>query len=365
MAQWANTVYTEYAPESPNERFGLGSSALTRQFDIIDGSFKGRMQAAYDFLGYAQIISTGSTGIPYYIHRVPPMPYPALSSASFSLPLASDQTLAGAAVPDMTQAFWANGISRTQQLGTPAGTEQLATPPGTAAAKYKRARLTVEFSTLPFQVKPDSAVMVNGSPNEGYYLEQQGWAATRYITRHIEPFSRLIKIPYGMMQANGKETKVGLPYREGGANVTYTWMRVPLTGGPFNGVNISGVNFTRIGKIVGLINGQTFDVFPARTLLLDSFSTREYQGAFGERLADVTFNMIYLPHPSTGKNFNGGLGPAAGDPQGWNTVYDLGNGKVPDYYAVTAPDGVSPPFTVVSSVVENGASLQFRDLFRP
>ena len=357
MAQWRNTQYTEFAPESPNERFGLGSTALTRQFDLVDGSFKGRMQAAYDFLGYGQVLATGSPSMPYYLHRVTPMPYPALGAGSFAFPNPADAKVNGAAMPDMTQAFWANGISRTKPLGAPSGVDLNANPGGVAAAKYTRARLTMEFSTLPFQIKEDSAVMVNGFPFEGYYLEINGWASTRYIIRQVEPFSRIIKIPYGIINVNGKETKQAMPLREAGANISYTWMRVPLTGGA-----APGVNFKRLGLMLQTINQASFDGFPSRTLLFDSYSTHEYQGSFGERLADVKFNLIYLPHPSTGKSV-----AAAGTAQGWNSIYDLNADRQPDYYPALCPDGVSPPFTVVANVLDpdSGAPLQFRDLFRP
>lgn len=313
MARFRQTTYYEHAPDSPNEAWGAGGgSRMTREMDVFNGTYAGRLNAAQDFIGYAQVATSGGVK---YITRVTPMPYP-------SLPIDAN--------PGANSVFYVSGISRTAPLGVPGGIDPASFPVGTAGANYDRARMTVEFTTLPFQVKEDAQVIATGGPlvglpDEGFALAS-GWQNTRYITRQIQPFVRLLKLPYGLMKqaATGKLLKVGIPFREGGANITYTWYRVP----------VAGVNFTTIGGALQTINNATFDIAPANTLLFDSFATREYQGAFGERIMDVTMHMIYLPHTAMNN-------PGKGTQRGWNWYLDVAGGIL-DYYEVQSTGGTSP-----------------------
>lgn len=382
MARWRNTNYSEHAPDSPNERFGPGSSSMTRFADLFDGSFQGRLQAAYDFLGYGLVINSGTTAPDgstlYYIHRVIPMAYPGLPANIF-LPAAPGDLAPGTYPPGIINKFFVLAITKTEPLGQPTGVDLDATPVGTAAGMYKRARLSLECSTVPWAIIDDPTLIAqggstNGFPDEGAALAK-GWQFTRYIMRRREAFSRLIKIPYGVMQTNApgqnnqqKINPTALPFREGGANFTYTWMRVPLTSGP-----VPGFNESRIGSALGMLNNATFDGKAAGTLLLDSYSTREYQGSFGEWLADVSFNMIYLPHNSSGNRlaaYNNlvlaGQSPplpvspsgatlTKGTPTGWNTLVDVDAFGNWDYYDVMTAKGLQKPFQ----------TTDFSALFRP
>lgn len=352
MSTWRNTEYIEHVPDSPNERWALAGTSMTRTFDLVDGSYLGRLQAAYDIYGYAVVLPTiNNSYTPWYIHRVTPMPAPS-HPATDILQAEDDDLPEGWVPPDFTGRLYANATSRTEPLGFCKGIDEQAAPFGSVASQYNRARLTVEFTTFPYPILSDSQLptVTWNVPNEGDIVANLGVYKSRFVHRHIEEFSRLIKIPYGVMQtknpyvpfAQPKLTKVGLPYREGGANVVYTWYRVPLEGGQA-GVP-PGVNLGRIGGMEGTINKDQFDAFAAETLLLDSVKTREYQGYFGEWLADVSFNMIYLPHPSTGHNAGLG-GPAAGKLMGWNYLFDIQPSQigVADYYPVTDSSG-NPPF---------------------
>ena len=362
MATWRSTSYTEKAPEAPNERFGMGSSAITRQFDLLSGSFQSRQQAAYDFLGYGQVVANpdqdpdSQKNRPYFLARVNPMPYASLAGTQFTTYFTVNVPK-GTTVPDMTNRFYAVAISRTEPLGQPKGLNVNAIPGGTAAANYARARLTMEFSTLAYRVLDDTQVLdIYNTPNEGQILQDLGWQNTRYIIRQIEPFSRLIKIPYNRLVTNGKITPTAFPFREGGATLRYTQIRVPLEG------IRPGVDFSRCGSMLGTLNSQKFDGYPASTLLYDNYTTREYQDAVGMFVCDITHTFIYMPHPSTGQNSNGGTGPSAGQQMGWNYVLDINDQKKIDYYAITSPPpGNNPPFQ--SAVAATG--FTFADLFRP
>ncbi len=357
MSTFRNTTYFEHAPDSPNERWGIGSSQFSRDFDLANGSYVSRLQAAYDFIGYAVVLPGNTLGLNnqpvYYIHRVIPMASAAPPGGSI-LPSVPNDLPAGVSPPDLTRRFYVQGISKTMPLGVPTGTNPLVSPAGSVASQYTRARMSVEFSTVPYRIFDDATLVANGGsyggqnfPDEGAALAA-GWPNTRYVTRHSEDFSRLIKVPYGLMQTQTdkpKLMKVGLPFREGGANVTYTWMRVPLEG------PVPGANFSKIGSALGTINLNAFDGYAAGTLLLDTMATREYQGAFGEFLVDVTFKMIWLPHNSTGA----GGKFKAGQQTGWNTVADVDSKGNWDYYPVTTANGVQNPFSITD----------FSTLFRP
>lgn len=349
MGQWRSTVFTEHAPKSPNEVWGPGSSRFTRELDITDGSFNARMQAQYDILGYSSVVATGNTDYPYYIHRVTPMPYPAINPALI-IQDESSVLIPDLELPDMRRSFYAVGTPRTEPLGAPNGIDLNAIPIGTIGPNYTRARLTTQFATLPYLIKEDSEILnSSGFPMEGDALQFNGWPATRYIIKQAEPFCQILKLPYGTMWVNGKNTHVGIPRREPGAYVTYTWLQVPVNVGP-----IPGVNLTLLGRMQGTINSGTFDGFTSQTLLFDTWRIRQYQGTFGEALVDVTFKFIYLPKTSTGK----APGNVAGVPQGWNYNYDILDGKN-DYYPIFADKAMTNrPYQVDSKYI-------FADMFRP
>lgn len=354
MSIWRNTTFTEAQPGSPNERWGAGATSVSMTLLLQDSTFQGRAQAARDFLGYS-VLNPGG-----WIDRVTPMPFP--GQAEYFPPETEPDILP----PSGINQFWAMAISRTDHRSVSLGIDESQSPTGVPASSYVRSAITVEFSSLPYFVKDDYSLgyTYNGGPDEGGAIAA-GWVNSRYIIRQIKPFSRLIKVPYGMMWNVGgprgwvgmapalpKNTKTALPIREGGANVSYTWMRVPLLPSP------GGINWSLISAAQGSINDDYFDFAAPYTLLLDNIETREYQGAFGERYADVVYNMIYLPHHSTGLNFSplgSKQGAMAGTPLGWNYIFDIVNG-VPDYYFVTSDKGgANAPFR----------ATDFPSLFRP
>lgn len=361
MSLFRNTNWCEHNPSSPNERWSHSTgSSIQRKVIILDGSFRGRTQAAYDFLGY-QVVVVSPDGIPY-IHRVIPMAYPALPGSSFKLAAGEGEVEpAGTVPPDITNRFYVEGISRTEPYAPGMGIDPAALPFGTVASNYPRALMTLECTSLPFNVVDDNTLFNNSGgsdpssnpavPDEGVALAK-GWQFSRYIVREFEPYTRLIKIPTGIMatdaitnQGKYKIDKVGQAFLEGGEHRRYTWMRVPLdTPG-----QVPGANFPKIEQAIGGINSEPFDGAPAETLLLSSVSARFYKGAFGEWLGDITFNMNYLPHNSTGARFTtsqekGFLPPrtplgtilTAGVPGGWNMVADMDHWGSWDYFAIFA-----------------------------
>ena len=403
--KWRNTTFFEHSPDSPNERWGPGLSSMQRTVDvrsavpagIMSGTFGTRLQAAYDFLGYSVVLpgnaSDNNGHSQFFIHRVTPMPYPGMT-ASFMLPAVPGDLPPNFLPPDLTTViettpgnrFWVVAISRTEPISPPEGANFSASPVEALASEYRRVRMTLECSTQPFSIMGDDALIKLGGvddfalPDEGVALAN-GWIFTRYIQRQRQAFSRIIQIPYGMMQTqapgpNGqtKLNRTAIPIREGGANITYTWMRVPLEGPPGDdGKPVSGFNPQKIGGMLNTINGGiksnqfnpqtdpnvlppvtegTFDGFPPCTLFFDSYATREYQGAFGEWLADVTFNMIYMPSTSTGAALKSRQDAnqstdgffKKGIQTGWNTVIDVDTRGAYDYYRAGTALANQAPF---------------------
>lgn len=406
MSVWRNTTYYEVAPVSPDERFSHGGSSIQRKVDILDGSFRGRVQAAYDFIGYSVV---NTSGIPF-IHRVIPMNYPGLAANTFKLAtdaevLLNNVKVEGTIPPDMSNKFYVESISRTEPVAIPTGIDKTAAPFGTAASGYSRARLTLECITLPFAVISDAQLMTQGgvykgNPDEGVALAK-GWQYTRYISRRREAFNRIFTIPYGIMQTNAplsngagaKLTQTGIPFREGGEHRIYTWMRVPLGSGAGG---TPGLSLGNIEGCLGTVNGATFDGAQPQTLLLDSIATREYQGAFGEWLIDVIFNMIYLPHISSGARMAAaiknktpqptgpqgsaptllvGTAPVEGGPllnagvaTGWNYVADMDYQGNWDYYASRSAvydNTKKPPALLPASGQPPYLISDFSAFFRP
>jgi hypothetical protein len=71
--QWGQTKFFEFCgdPNGPDEQFNTGMARVIRQLDIPDASIKVRTQAVADFLGYNQVITSGSAR---YISRGTPLP---------------------------------------------------------------------------------------------------------------------------------------------------------------------------------------------------------------------------------------------------------------------------------------------------
>lgn len=385
MSKWRNTNWAECVPEFPNEKWGPGNSSMQRKVRILDGSLQGRVQAAYDFLGYQVVIATGGVN---YIHRVIPMPYPGLPAVAFQL--AANNEPAGTLPPDITQKFFVKAISRTEHSGAPVGIDPLASPPGVGGSIYQETKLTLEGVTLPYAVIDDATLISQGGatkglPDEGAALAK-GWQYTRYITRRREAFNRVITIPYGLMCTNSptfaenlKLNKTGIPFREGGEHRSYTWMEVPLTpptGIIGAGLFVQGANWGLIESSLGMINNASFDGCDQETLLLDSIASREYQGSFGEWLADITFNMIFLPHASSGSRLANnpasnprspsGLPLKPGVMTGWNTVVDMDLNGNWDYYDVRSARVIAVGgANVILAGQKPYQSTDFSAFFRP
>lgn len=328
--EWQWSEFTEDQPGSPNERWVPGASSFSREFILKTADFTSRAQAAYDILGYCVLQNGGPYG---YIQRIPPMPYPGIAPGAIRGPVTG---VFGAPPipPNFSNQFYAVGLSKTRPVGVSTGIS-LSAPGGALPSHYNKARISAEFSVLPYQVATDAALMAvdgvdpYGFPDEGTALAKSGWLHTRYIGKQPDSFSRLIQFPFGYTYVRGIENKVGTPVREGGKSIKYIWYRVPIVSPAFD------LYQTKVDRSLGTLNNATFDFMETGTVLLDSYGHRQYQGAFGEWLADVTLNMVYLPHPATGYEdqiiqvagttitVQKGVVVQAGTPMGWNSMYDI------------------------------------------
>lgn len=272
MAKWSlrpNTSFTEVIPKdgmgiSPIERLENDASSVIRVFDV---DYLTRYRAAQDFLGYA-LIGTQSNGS-HYLSRFTPMPY-------VQFPIGGSSPEDGAIQWSYNPGFTRIGqpflhavrVSRIEPFGIPDSSDpnfpnplaQAATgiqlnpgikmidgldPP---AAVFKKARMTVEFESLTYDIMTDDEMVAYGAvsptgnyPDESYLL--------RYVTPLSHPSAKYITLPnqffkYVQIPPNPKpipiESSPGKILPE--YDLSYTWHQVPAEAVPSVTVNPNLLN---------------------------------------------------------------------------------------------------------------------------
>ncbi len=299
---WRRTTYYEKSPQSPNEQWASDDSRTLRQY-VINGDVESRYWAAQDFLGYATVEGVTVNGkFQYFISRVTP----------HGLQFANQRN---------ERFLFAQAITRTEPLGVGELDDNFP-----ELAGYTKAVITVEYRTVPWDVREDSAVLAgaaNGStlydtgtsigfPDEGDQLAaapaftngQTPFAASRYVTRAYRPGVKFLMLKNGMMRyvdgtVTGTPIPEGIPYAIPFTTCSYVWMNVPLAAYPAK----------TIERALGTVNLSRFDGFTAQTLLLLSAVPRWGRDSFGNRIMDVEYTMKWQPNVS----------PQTGVPLGHNT----------------------------------------------
>lgn len=161
-------------------------------------------------------------------------------------------------------------------------------------------------------------------PDEGDAL-RRGWEHTRFITRQVDAGSRTVtarSIAFWALQEGvvAQGLNEGIAIAESRATVRYVWLGVPYEGVPFATIN---------GRY-GYVNDAEFDGFAAGTLLNLNSRYRQYRSAFGQRLLDYSFEMMYQPH----------FDEPSGQYMGWNSALRVVNGQK-RYWPLSA-DGTTP-----------------------
>lgn len=292
---------------SPIELFAADSARAVRNLYIFNATQLRRFRAAKALLGYGRTsLHTGAVDRVCLTRQLP---------AGYPTPPDPDVN------PEAEPYQWARAITRSEPCGVPTGVSTQ------GASEYVSYRMTVEYSALPFYVKPDSEVLAEAGPlaatADGPALPDEGDALrrglyySRYVSKFVEESTVLLTLREGFMRflAKSKDDKTfvlpkGVPYTQSRCMVRYVWHEVPEDALPRKAIEAS----------INTINNATFDVYAPGTLLFKSLSERLMQAPFGGRLWEVIYHFIWSPNVQTFA-----LTTPDGDPLppaqlGWNSV---------------------------------------------
>lgn len=353
--------------KSPTHRWAPENCAKTRRLYLpYDDDPRSLDVAALALTGYARVayedyVDDGGPRRRAWIERVLPDAYPATPT---------DENLLG------EDFLYAASIPSCEPCAKPEGVDEF------GRSKYSFHRYTVNYETLSYNVLLDEDVLAQGDyyavgqttplagnttiapfwdakPDEGDSL-RRGWVNSRFVTKQVDPASRNQTLPQGLAQFVAMEgypagaVHAGLPMIEPRALVSYTWHCVPILAIPEDTI----LNY------YGKVNVRTFDRHPPGTLLFEDARLRLYRTASGQRVADVTYRMIYKPnYDFPTKTY-----------MGWNSsprvvIKDPGPPVVSEfrYWPASADGGAFTPFSV-GPATGNNKLYQYADpgaLFRP
>jgi hypothetical protein len=346
---WRSTTYTvqtEDARSNPRESFAADACRVEETINVIPGTFPTRQRAYEDFIGYSQrSVAGGGSGPLPYIQRFTPKPYDSFTN-------------------DLNKYYlYCVGLVNASPYGVATSV------PGRYATDGPQARMVAVYRDLPYLIKEDAEVIAPagapsgaliGLPDEGYWLSQ-GWLKSRYVIKELSAGGGFITLRPGMMVALVGTTDSGnvvdaipqgVPKKQDKAQVTYTWVQVP----------IEGVPWTTIGLTQGTVNNYAFDGYPAGVLLLGVPNYRIYNSPLGNKIADIKYPMTIR------YNYSYGSYSVKGTPQGWNSILHVpaqGPYKgMLDYYPMGGLVATgSPP--VISLGIAPYQESDFASLFRP
>jgi len=188
---------------------------------------------------------------------------------------------------------------------------------------------------------------IQARPDDGDCLAQ-GWSHCRWIIKRVKRAAVTRSYPLGYCTFVAKDGRPAEPMKEAlvvtvaRGNVDYHWMNVPR----------DAVPDAAIQKALGRVNLFGFDGWPEGTLLLEGVDYRYYRSATGNRVADVSYHMLFRPNYDT----------VSATYYGWNSSIRNVDGQL-RYWPVSA-DGVSPnPNTDSPNMIFH--YCYFQDLFRP
>lgn len=184
-------------------------------------------------------------------------------------------------------------------------------PDGNKFPEYKHFRFTVEYETLPWEVKTDGQVSYEGGG--GLVTYEAGWE--RYVTKIARPAGEFFTIqPTSGVAAGGiayqyvgvtpANVTAGIGKLLAFCNLQVTWHQIPETAVPSVFVNPSLTARSYIETTIGKVNNAEFNGYAKGTLLLLGASMTPYRSPFGDRIFDVTYMFKYFePVADKGHNY--------------------------------------------------------------
>jgi hypothetical protein len=274
MANFRGIEFVEHVPGSPIENLETNSTRVTR---MLDCAWDESLTFADKLLGYPTVM-TGTGGVKY-ISRLTPAHHPDFLD------------------PKGNPFVFVTRIPKLEGLGFRDKTAD-------DTSQYEKARLTVVYETLTYEVLEDSEVHTAGVPDESRLL--------RFVTVRVKPYAEFLTLPRGALKwvATGQPSvNFGLPLLVPTFQVDITWHLVPLSNIPF--INISDA--------LGTINDAAFVTplgsFPAGTLLMLVPDINPVRSALGDRLYDIEYHLKYkAPIAGGGGDHNYFLRPTGDAP---------------------------------------------------
>jgi hypothetical protein len=208
----------------------------------------------------------------------------------------------------------------------------------------------VRLTDLPYYIAADNDVLALDSsplsyeprqPDEGWYIGGLSWDRSRFISKRPTRADRVLIVKGGfckLVNPNKDPVFQSFPKIEFRSIIEYTWWAVP----------IGGIPSINIKYCTGRVNHDTFDGYEAGTLLLASHNITWRRDWAGQRVAEITYIMGWLPHWDRNAIA-----------QGWNSTFMVASDTgIPDFYPYSC-DGTNDP----DQAVYRKADLT--TLFRP
>lgn len=316
-------------PPSPSYQFAGDSARIIRSLVVRDSTEDRRKKAAKALCGYNRVVTVaGKT----YITRTMPHGYPAIADGDVGT--------------DGTPYLYVGGIPRCEAVGKPTGLDE------ENRANYTAQRFEVHYQRFPYDHKSDSAV--NGTlpggplfllPDEGDAL-RSGWRFTRFISRNIDPASRVITLKQAVLHyvetVDTDRTAIpeSMPFTQFRARVNYTWHLVPILALPRLAWKVCS----------NCVNDISFDGFSADTLLFSDAKVQQLSGPLGDRLCNVEYTFLWQPNVDS-----------AGTEYGWKAIPRVKGGQF-YYWEMTAS---GDPATKNNADQRPFKRADFTSLFRP
>lgn len=172
---------------------------------------------------------------------------------------------------------------------------------GTSFAAFKFARMTILFTTMPYDIRQDGEVSVDPTASNGEWI--------RFCVREFQPSTQVLTKPVGSLKwragpLNGQTVPSSHSQIVSKTRIKITWHQVPDDGLFDSGGSAKGGYPTNLMAPVGQVNDVPFLGRPIGTLLMES-----------PELIPITMPC----HP----DILGGLNTLSDPPRAWNVVVNL------------------------------------------
>lgn len=283
---FGGVTFTEHAESmgvSPTASYGWNDSTVTRVYDVPWINWPAAVTA---LLGYPEHSAL-------YVIRHVPHTYPLTN------------------ITDFRRFLYATKVTSVVGL-TPTGNTTANAyqgDGGQTVGTFNTARLTVQYTTLPFDILSDAEMAAgasySGTTGTGFQLNghaiEYGWK--RYITKLVRPTGQFITLPQtvnGSISYKWVDTtstlEQGVSKLINPAYLQVTWHQVPEQSVPSKLINDGSGGYIEV--YLGKVNSLIFNNMPIGTLLYTAAELKPYRDPNGQRIFDITYTFKYF-RPST------------------------------------------------------------------